>query len=406
MKLTEVLKLPLEQRLALYGTQNITKFKLDNEEYSGYKAYSFFWEQTLVKQPERSEGGVIDLSTHSWFLTPHLVIDFSMISYSDFIRLSKQRLSKLEFVLEFYDTVFQQNIRRKVYLTPESQPKFQLATRKLNGENWTEIIGVKDFQVEFIGTNADLDTISITYHSNPPSSSGASDISQSSSNLSIGEEVVIGYGITLPSVSGYRLKSWNTKKGGDGETYADNTASTLRGDLVLYAQWESSSSKTLTYNYGLSEPMIDSSTGEYVYSKVVTFNASIGTLPTFNAKPFVEYGGKTYYPYSNGGWYKTPTKGNGSQKLSNNTNYWVNGNSQIYLLYDTNKYTLTYNTNSDYSINPQSVEYGATIALPTLYRNGYTFGGWYTTSTFDDETKFSGTMPPFNLTLYAKWSKV
>ena len=43
MIISEVLKLPLEDRLNLYGTKQITSFKLDAETYTGYKGYSFFW---------------------------------------------------------------------------------------------------------------------------------------------------------------------------------------------------------------------------------------------------------------------------------------------------------------------------------------------------------------------------
>lgn len=406
MKLVDVLRKPLKERLSLYGTKNLTTFKLDNEVYSGYKGYSFFWEQTLVKEPERSEGGVIDLSTHAWFLTPHLVIDFSMISYDDFMRLSKQRLSKLEFVLEFYDTVFQQVIRRKVYLAPEEQPKFNLVARMLNGERWTEIVGIKDFSVEFIGTNKDLDNITITYHSNPPSSSGTSDSVQTSTDLQIGEEVLIGSGITMPTINGYTFEKWNTDKNGNGEEYANDTARTLQGNLVLYAQWTSSATKTLTYNYGKSNAMIDSTNGEYVYSKQVTYNQSIGSLPTFDIRPSVEENGKTYYPYENGAWYKTPTKASNSVPLTDNTIYWVNGSTQIYLLYDIKSYQLSFVTNSNYTINPMQIQYGTKVALPNINKQGYKLDGWYTTSTFEQGTLFNGIMPPYPITLYAKWSSV
>ena len=148
--------MPLATRPSLVNAKYISEFKLDDQTYSGFKGYSFFWEQTLVKEPERSAAGVTDLTSHAYFLTPHLRIDFSLISWNDFKRLRQQQLSKLYFTLECYDTDFGMPIKEEVYFHPATLPNFVTMARTLNGEKWTEILGAKDFTVELVGTNREI----------------------------------------------------------------------------------------------------------------------------------------------------------------------------------------------------------------------------------------------------------
>jgi uncharacterized repeat protein (TIGR02543 family) len=63
---------------------------------------------------------------------------------------------------------------------------------------------------------------------------------------------------------------------------------------------------------------------------------------------------------------------------------------------------VTYHTDApDITIQTQNVAYDEIVYAPTLYREGYTFKGWYTDSAH--EKAFSGKMPPKNLDLYARW---
>jgi hypothetical protein len=89
-------------------------------------------------------------------LTPHLKIDFSLISWQDFKRLRQQQLSKLYFNLTCYDTDFGEMITEEVYFHPATLPNFVTMARALSGEPWTELLGVKDFTVELVGTNRNI----------------------------------------------------------------------------------------------------------------------------------------------------------------------------------------------------------------------------------------------------------
>lgn len=152
----DVMKEPLSRRLKYYtGIQanKIKSFKLDDQVYTGYKGYSFFWELTLTEEPQRAQNGSMDLSNIVYFKTPHLRIDFSLISWHDFKRLRQQMLSKLTFQLTCYDTDYDRMITAEVYFHPDSLPVFELLARKLNGEDWIEVLGAKDYTVELVGTN-------------------------------------------------------------------------------------------------------------------------------------------------------------------------------------------------------------------------------------------------------------
>ena len=250
MTVLEMLRKPLSERLALTGTKQLKSFKLDDQEYTGYNGYSFFWEQTYVSEPERSMGGVVDLSSNAYFLTPHLKIDFSLISYDDFKRLRQQQLSKNTFQLLCWDTDNNEPLLREVYFHPATLPNFMTIARALNGEKWTEIIGAKNFVVELVGTNTDVEKTYIVYYVNKPSGATWGGSTQTSQIFSVNTSVVVGKqayvdngsntSVRIPTITfnnTYKFKNWNTKPDGTGTAYTDNYARTLSSKIALYAQW-------------------------------------------------------------------------------------------------------------------------------------------------------------------------
>ena len=73
-----------------YEAVDISKVKIDEITLTNYKAYSFIWEKTFVKSPERSSDGSLgNLNSYATFLTPHLILDFSVMSIEDY--RAKQR---------------------------------------------------------------------------------------------------------------------------------------------------------------------------------------------------------------------------------------------------------------------------------------------------------------------------
>ncbi len=105
---------------------------------------------------------------------------------------------------------------------------------------------------------------------------------------------------------------------------------------------------------------------------------------------------------------------NASGKLSGQK--WQRYEDQKWGLDSETTYTLTFEENGGESVSDQVLHVGDSITLP-VYDNlvitnnndkdTYRFDGWFTTSTFDEETKFvDTTMTPGDKVLYAKWTLI
>ena len=71
----------------------------------------------------------------------------------------------------------------------------------------------------------------------------------------------------------------------------------------------------------------------------------------------------------------------------------------LYPVWNTNKYTITFDTNGGSEIAPITQDYGTAITAPANpTREGYTFIGW--------DTEIPTTMPAENITLKAKWKDI
>ena len=79
--------------------------------------------------------------------------------------------------------------------------------------------------------------------------------------------------------------------------------------------------------------------------------------------------------------------------------YTKNEALTLYPVWNTNKYTITFDTNGGSEIAPITQDYGTAITAPEApEREGYTFIGW--------DTEIPTTMPAENITLKAKWKDI
>lgn len=398
------------EQLKEYIPKDIEYVTIGGKTYKNYGAFWFFWEKTLVKAPSRSANGAMtNINNISSFLTGHLVIDFSIISIDDYRSLMRTHYEQNEVVVKCYDFIYNTVAELKMYFATEERKKLYIVNRnRFNAGAWEDFLvlaGVKDYQLEMIGTNNDLDTVTITYNLNAPSNVGDTTTTIGADEVSKGGDFVCGRNIERNVVDEtfngrYRFTKWNTQKDGKGQPYIDGQAYTTNTTLVLYAQWELASELTLSYSYGLSEPMTNAK-GEPIYSKLVKKGESIGALPTFNSSPSVKYNDKTYYPYQNGAWYKTPVI-SANSKVQNNAIYWGNTNSQIYLLYEEKTYEIDYYIDNAL-VSTDSVKYNNAINKLKVYKEGYVLSAWYLDREY--KTPSPTVMPPLNIDLYAKWEK-
>lgn len=403
-----------------YDASEIAYVKIDGNTFANYGAYQFIWEKTFVKSPERSSTGSLgNLNSYATFLTPHLILDFSIMSIDDYRAIMKMHYERNEFTVECYDPIYNKTIAVKMYFATEEMAKlYTINKMRLNSqdewEEWIELVGVHEYNVELIGTNNDLDLVSVVYHLNPPSNTGYADLTIGEDDIYMGEDIIIGgaaSSITSETFGGtYKFKNWNLSENTEENkgVYINGNIYTINTDIVLYAQWEETTSHILSYNYGIADPATNDLAYEYVTNKTVSYGKSIGDLPIAQT-PTVKYKyidgvEREYSPYYGGNWYNTPIKAPNSFIVTNGALYWAHRDSTIYLLYDVHKYSLWLYLDGDlYQTN--SIEYNTPTNLPALVRSGYKFDGWYTTSDFENGTKFSGNMPPYDIFLYARWVK-
>lgn len=403
----DVYKKPLSERYAdydVYGAEKeIHKVIIDGNVFSGYKAFTFIWEKTFVKEPTRSSNGTIgNLNSYATFITPHLKINFAMISIDDYRRLYRLILQKNEFTVTCYDIISDSKITKKMYFAPDQLPTLYTVARKLaSGEKFIELTGVKDYTVELIGTNNELDLVSITYLPNYPEGQTPPSANEGEKDVYIGEEVVIGKNSTYPNKApnGYTFLHWQDQY---GTVYSNGAIIAIERELVLTAIWQHTSTRVLSFDYGVSQ-VVYNSNGEAILTKEVTQNKAVGELPS-PVIPQVTVNGKEYSAYRNGEWWRTTVKTNDEFKVFSSTQYWSNRNDTIHWLVDKIPYTITFVTNMDgYSVPTATYGYQDTVTLPNLGKAGKTFIGWFTDDKFTNQFRSGSSMPPYDITLYAKW---
>lgn len=247
-----------------YDAVQIDRIEIDGNTIQGYFEYSALLEKTYKEQPTRSNGGTIpDIDNYQCFFTYRLIIKYNMMQIEDYRKLMLLLDSKKNaFTVKFYDVVRDIMVTKQMYAAPTEMPIIY--------QQYLKVLGIKDFSIELIGTNNDIETNTVTYDYNMPvvSYSAARAIRRSQSaeiqqsedgnpqqkfeqNVSKvlgGEDVGIEidgkkYKLSSPEVEDLLggdmvFKCWNTKPDGSGFSYMDGKEYFIHHDVTLYAQWE------------------------------------------------------------------------------------------------------------------------------------------------------------------------
>lgn len=429
----EILRYSLEERQgSRFNAIGIDEVIIDGVHFTDYKAFSFVWEDSYVKSPERSgDGSIENLNSYAWFLTPHLKIDFSLLSIDSYRKLIVDlKHKKREFVVTCYDPTYNQMTTNKMYFPPEELPKLLTIARALNGEQWVELLGVQDYSIELIGTNASFDKVDILYYDE-----NGNPIPEATQSVDKGVEAIIRYNYT-PS-SGNKFEGvWLTK---NGTPINNGEAIRVTEELQLRPQIKPSQNYTLFFSYGKGvEPIMQVGSKPITSIEIVgaVFNGegeiikkgeAISTaiaranIITPNGTAFlfpsngtglseVEYefdnekkkiNGDQVYEFS--GWYWTSEE-NAGAKVTGASLYNYDVNRTIYQIYKEIPHKLTYDTTEypDIKLDDQFLGFGETVVLPKLSRSGYNFLGWFLVSGNGAPT----TMPPHEMTVIAKWEEI
>ena len=203
--------------------------------------------------------------------------------------------------------------------------------------------------------------------------------------------------ITVPTRTGYTFGGYYTSTNGSGTQYYLNTGygvpttSDLEVNTTLYAKW-TVNQYTVTLNS-------QSATSTGTASVTATYGQA---MPSFT-KP-----ARTGYTFNG---YFTGTSGSGTKYYnadgSSARSYTLTYNTTLYAYWTKDTYTITYNNNGGtISGTPTTTyQYGTSVTLPTISRNGCTFIGWYDNPNCEG-TKITSipSTATGNKTFYAKWT--
>lgn len=137
-----------------YVANGIDKYVVDGITYSGYgDNYMFTWKKTYPKSPERaSNGNMGNLDTFATFKTPILRVTYPLMTITDYRNMMIQYLDKNEYTVTCYDNIHNKMTTNIMYYGDPADPEYWYRT---TDDGKVEVLGVKNFTVELIGTNND-----------------------------------------------------------------------------------------------------------------------------------------------------------------------------------------------------------------------------------------------------------
>lgn len=404
---------------------------IDGNEFTDYGAFSFIREKSYFDEPTRSADGVIsNLDNYATFTTPHLTINFSLLSIDSYRTLMNLIYTKNEFRVTCYDIVQNKRVTERMYFATEEMPKIFAIARAYQGEKWLELLGVQDYTVEMIGTNADVEKVKVNYYLNSPTGEGQITPIYSE-DVEFGLDFLVGLGSGIESfvIEGYtfaqqwRLNTPTGTKYANGSAYTVSHYDISTATINFYADWQELGF-IMSLNYGLGDTVYDR---EHNPIDKIIFKTrdNVGMAIARANKDYLDINGQSVpltqlpvsppiyvkkkhknddeYPYTNKGWYFTSTIGEGSAKITNATALNISSNITIYQVFEPKSYNVTAMIdNTEFA--QSKVPYNTPVVLPTPYKYHYEFKGWYLDKGFSQ--KFNGVMPPRSIVLYAKFEEV
>ncbi|MGN0466853.1 MAG: leucine-rich repeat protein [Lachnospiraceae bacterium] len=241
----------------------------------------------------------------------------------------------------------------------------------------------KKYKIPFKALDAQSNTYTITYDANGGKNAPAAQTKKKNIALTLSK--------TKPTKTGYTFLGWATSKTSTKVTYAAGASFKENKNITLYAVWKANTYKIIFDKNGGTGSM---STMSCSYNKSYTLKANAFKKTGYTFKGWnTKADGTSKYTYNN----KTTIK-----NLSS-----INGKTiRFYAQWQPIKYTITYQLNGgeNSKSNPTSYNIGtSTITLKNPTRKGYTFAGWYTSSTYKTKVTKISKGSTGNKALYAKW---
>ncbi len=188
---------------------------------------------------------------------------------------------------------------------------------------------------------------------------------------------------STPSISktGYTFGGWYKSSTYTGAAW--NFASNIiTADITLYAKWNPRTDTQYTVKH-LKQDVTGSGYTE-VAADSQTLQGTTGAVPAVPLKTYTGFQAGTYTP----------------------TTIAADGSTVVEVKYDRVQYTVSFNANGGTPApSNQFVRYEGTASTPSISKTGYTFGGWYKSSTYTGAAwNFASNIITADITLYAKWN--
>ena len=183
---------------------------------------------------------------------------------------------------------------------------------------------------------------------------------------------------TAPTKAGYTFEGWYTDD--ERTNQYDFSTNVITANTTLYAKWEPVG---YTVNFEVNG-------GSAVPSQSATYGKK-ASEPT----PAPTKAGYTF-----GGWYTDVTL-----TETYDFNNVITANTTLYAKWKPVTYTVNFEVNGGSLVPSQSVAHGQKASEPTPAptKAGYTFGGWYTSSTLEKLFDFNSSSITRSVTIYSKW---
>ena len=206
----------------------------------GYQGLLTVNSKTYVESPSRSnDGSMPNINDHDSFVVPRCKINFKYLKIEDYQRLCRVLNSANEFPVTYYDKESGEFVTHMMYVEPEEMKKiFNVGTY---------VFGVLDYDVSFIGTLNQRETLSVTYKAEGASSNLAVVTTNSKENqLYWGDSIAvmttaeaIEKGVTIPTGKQLVWKLGNANQvNANGWQVYPNSKINVFENMVLWATFE------------------------------------------------------------------------------------------------------------------------------------------------------------------------
>lgn len=269
--------------------EDLDKIWVNGQEFTGmaYQGLLTVNTKTYVEEPTRAnDGSIPNINDYDTFVVPRCKVNFKFFNIDDYRRLCNAIQSN-EFTVKYYDKQFNKFVVHKMYCEPEEMFKLYNVG--------TDVFGLLDYEISFIGTLNDLTEHSVKYvvidgsneltaisfdtysetkiyskgnkvkyvtdsttqyyeYVNDSSGSGH-DVNDTdywklidstiiqTEKINWGNSIVVQTSANLfefyKAPTGKQFVAWNTKADGFGSTYYPNQSINVFEDITLYPIWAS-----------------------------------------------------------------------------------------------------------------------------------------------------------------------